>query len=310
MGCIMKIIDISHHDTGQDLTKHDGVIIKATEGVGYVDPALEVNVRAAKAAGKPYGLYHYLSFQSNIQEQIAAFRTQLSQLGGTLRPSVDVERDYRINRVVPVDVTKRVCEFMSTFSEAMLYANPDILSYLDANVLGGWPLWLAEYNQKPRDVPGFTRIGWQYRENPDESEFTEAVFLNTPDDTGKSSVLEYQRKLNRLSVPQPPLVEDGILGLKTQTAIRSFEQICGLTVDTGIWGPQCEEAYRRIFNKPTLRQGSTGLIVRYLQYRIGAVIDGIFGPKTCTAVKAFQTRCGITPDGIVGPVTYRCLGVE
>lgn len=64
----MKIRDISHHDTGVDLSGCDGVIVKATEGVGYTDPALDANVAAARAAGKPWGLYHYLSFQSGVSE--------------------------------------------------------------------------------------------------------------------------------------------------------------------------------------------------------------------------------------------------
>jgi peptidoglycan hydrolase-like protein with peptidoglycan-binding domain len=36
-------------------------------------------------------------------------------------------------------------------------------------------------------------------------------------------------------------------------------------------------------------------------------VDGIFGPKTATAVRGFQQALGITVDGIVGPLTWRAL---
>lgn len=37
--------------------------------------------------------------------------------------------------------------------------------------------------------------------------------------------------------------------------------------------------------------------------------DGILGPKTTAAVKAFQGTAGLKPDGIIGPDTIRALGM-
>jgi murein DD-endopeptidase MepM/ murein hydrolase activator NlpD len=37
------------------------------------------------------------------------------------------------------------------------------------------------------------------------------------------------------------------------------------------------------------------------------VVDGIEGPETESAIKAFQKAKGLTPDGIVGPVTLAAL---
>ncbi len=39
------------------------------------------------------------------------------------------------------------------------------------------------------------------------------------------------------------------------------------------------------------------------------VVDGISGPKTPAAIKAFQASRGIDPDGIVGPITLAALGL-
>ena len=39
----------------------------------------------------------------------------------------------------------------------------------------------------------------------------------------------------------------------------------------------------------------------------GLTVDGIYGPKSTAAVKAFQTSKGLTADGIVGPLTEAAL---
>ena len=64
---------------------------------------------------------------------------------------------------------------------------------------------------------------------------------------------------------------------------------------------------------PTIRTGSTGRFVRYLQfllkingYAVGNV-DGIFGANTRSAVQAFQQANGLEPDGIVGRMTWYSL---
>lgn len=60
--------------------------------------------------------------------------------------------------------------------------------------------------------------------------------------------------------------------------------------------------------KRTLHEGMNGRDVRELQDRVGAKEDGVFGPRTEAAVKAFQHRKGLVVDGVVGPKTARALG--
>lgn len=59
--------------------------------------------------------------------------------------------------------------------------------------------------------------------------------------------------------------------------------------------------------RPTLRRGMTGALTRTVQGKVGAEVDGEFGPKTEAAVRAFQRTHGLVPDGIVGPKTWRAL---
>jgi hypothetical protein len=63
---------------------------------------------------------------------------------------------------------------------------------------------------------------------------------------------------------------------------------------------------------PVVKSGSNGHPIKTLSYLLRArgqsvAVDGVFGPDTATAVKAFQASHGLTADGIVGPVTWRLL---
>lgn len=56
-----------------------------------------------------------------------------------------------------------------------------------------------------------------------------------------------------------------------------------------------------------LKVGARGDNVKQLQQLLGITADGIFGPQTQAAVRAFQQKNGLAADGIVGPLTTAAL---
>ncbi len=59
--------------------------------------------------------------------------------------------------------------------------------------------------------------------------------------------------------------------------------------------------------RPTVRRGDTGPFVAAVQKALGLAPDGVFGPGTEAAMRAFQQAHQLVPDGIVGPRSWAAL---
>lgn len=111
------------------------------------------------------------------------------------------------------------------------------------------------------------------------------------------------------------LAADGVFGPATDSVVRGFQGIAGLTVD-GVVG---QATWQRLTDGTTIgstvREGSQGEYVKAAQTELlkhgdlktAAQVDGIFGPDTDTATRRFQERVALTVDGVVGPATWRRL---
>jgi hypothetical protein len=108
---------------------------------------------------------------------------------------------------------------------------------------------------------------------------------------------------------------DGIFGKGTYKAVRRFQRRHHLTVD-GIVGTVTWRLVHHSRAHTSARAGGRvriqhrGSSVALLQRRLGVAADGVFGPGTARAVKAFQRAHGLTADAVVGPSTWSALGVH
>lgn len=135
------------------------------------------------------------------------------------------------------------------------------------------------------------------------------------------AVKEIQQKLIKAGFPLPRYGADGHFGDETLKAVRAFQGRFSLLVD-GIVGSKTKAKLDEVVSQKSssgsrkaivpypghlIKRGSRGKDVQRIQRAVGVTQDGIFGPKTEAAVKAYQRRHGLKADGIVGPKTWNVI---
>ncbi|WP_051630404.1 glycoside hydrolase family 25 protein [Afifella pfennigii] len=164
------VIDISHYNGAVDLAaaKADGiigVIQKATEGTGYVDPSYAANRDKARAAGLLWGAYHFGTGAGG-----AAQATHFLSVVGD-DPATLLALDFEANPSGPsmsleeakafiVAVARRRGRFPGFYSNARIA--DELGDHVDPLLARCW-LWAARYGSAPvvpKTWPTWTM--WQY----------------------------------------------------------------------------------------------------------------------------------------------------
>ena len=108
---------------------------------------------------------------------------------------------------------------------------------------------------------------------------------------------------------------DGLFGPVTKTAVEKFQGEQGIAVD-GVVGPVTWGILGGDRPQPpTLSDGSHGTVIEKVQTKLNVMgwlgftgpplaVDGIYGPRTASAVRAVQQHQGLTVDGIIGFQTW------
>ncbi len=150
----------------------DGGFIKATEGIGYLDPWFLRHAAAATAAGFPWGPYHFARPGNNAVREVNWFcDIILGTPGWTLPPVLDMEQPGTGQWVI--DFCSQVRR--RTGINPIIYTGAYV-QYDRPAALTQWKLWIAAYNagyspdpnpeaigQPPLCAPwGRDWVAWQY----------------------------------------------------------------------------------------------------------------------------------------------------
>lgn len=156
----MNGIDISSWQTGINLeaVPCDFVIIKATQGVGYVNPDCDRAYQQAKKAGKCLGVYHYAGGNDPIAEAEYFIENIKGYIGEAVL-ALDWENGQN-SRYGVDDFTwcKMFLDYVAskTGVKPMLYFSQSIMSRF--NGIGDYGLWVAQYANM--DITGYQEAPW------------------------------------------------------------------------------------------------------------------------------------------------------
>ncbi|MCJ8173253.1 GH25 family lysozyme [Clostridium botulinum] len=261
----MRGIDISMHNNNINFVqvKNAGinvVIIKATEGVQYIDPLLNQHYQGAKAQNLNIGFYHFMSEKTDPAQQAIDFWNAIKGKQFNIIPTLDIETN-NMGRSAKV-ISDRCIQFLTKFKVLSGY---DCLIYtggyfgrdnLDSRVKK-YKGWIAHYGVNTPMQTGFTVVGHQYTEDGringvstrvDLNNFENGIFIGKATNATETREMKIQNMLVTIGYPIGPSGVDGVIGNGTITAIKAFQKDCNLAVDS-IVGTNTLERLTKEYNK-------------------------------------------------------------
>ena len=276
----MNGIDISRWQKDIQLSRVpcDFVIVKATQGTGYVSPTYKQQITSAEALGKYLGVYHYASSGGATTEAEHFLQTVADYIGKAILV-LDWEGEQNANFNNP----SYALDFLNyvkkrTGITPFIYMSKSVCRQYKWDA--SFPLWCAQYrNQQPS--------GYQAQPWTDAKGFGA---WDTP------KIFQYSSK-GQL---------DGYSG-NLDLDIAYMDGAEWLSYAQGKVIVKEPEDHGS-FNLPIIRRGSSGKAVKLWQVILGfkgSDIDGLFGIITQEETRQFQIEHHLDPDGVVGPVTWK-----
>lgn len=315
----IKGIDISNWQKNVDFSKvkKDGievVIIKATEGIDFVDKRLEEHYNGAKNKNINIGFYHFMSDKTDPKEQARDFWNSIKNKKFQVIPVLDIEKENGGRSAK--EVTNRCIEFLNEFKnlsgyECIIYTYTNFAKTKLDYRLNKYKLWIAHYGVNAPGDNGIWKdwVGFQYTDKGkvsgveglcDMNEFTKNIFINRSSNLSNNTSTSSKNELWKVSI-SGEIVKDLQRELNKQFRAN-------LSID-GYFG---EKTLNKCIN---VSAGARGNITKIIQKRLinkgfsvgkfGA--DGIFEKDTLEGVKRFQKSNKITVDGVVGENTWKKL---
>lgn len=140
-------IDVASWQQSLDLRQisYDFVVVKATEGTGYINPCCDIHVQQAIEMGKLFGVYHY----ANGADPIAESNFFLQNIQGYIRKGIlvlDFESgDNAAWNANPNGWVKTWCDnvYNQTGVRPLVYIQASALDKVSG--IGDYGLWIAQY---------------------------------------------------------------------------------------------------------------------------------------------------------------------
>jgi GH25 family lysozyme M1 (1,4-beta-N-acetylmuramidase) len=167
---VIRILDVSAWQGSYQGTRIDwgkvkasgfaaGVYVRAAAGL-MQDPDVAANVAGVRAAGIPYGLYHYVDGSASASDQADFFLGVAARVGGlgVLPPACDIESRTGQPLAVVEAWCGRVAAGTAWASLPLVYASWDFFLTALVGLDARWRRWVASWGAEP-SIPF---VGWQY----------------------------------------------------------------------------------------------------------------------------------------------------
>ena len=161
-------VDISAHNGEVDFEKMkqagiDFVMLKATEGISFIDKKFEENYEKARQAGLRVGAYHFFRFDCDGRVQAFHFLNTIGDRIFDCPLALDVEESGNpaghTRRDVVNDLQSAITHLELRGNDVMLYTNKRGYNRFISRDFPDYPLWICSF----RDPPGPDRwYMWQY----------------------------------------------------------------------------------------------------------------------------------------------------
>lgn len=266
------------------------VFIKATEGLGYVNPRATAQVAHARAAGLTVGWYHYPHIANSASAEADHFLTHTALRPGDL---IALDWEWYGQTVTAAQARAYKSAFISRIRlraprhRVLVYADRTNWTTVDQDGNCGDGLWIADYT-----TAGHPRI---------KDQWIIHQYANTPVDKNVAnfSTVEAMREWANPGVKKPVTkpVADLRISLKHVIAAAKAD-------------PQAPQGHG--LHPADVKPVENALKAEKLLDAKYAS-DGSFGSLTVTAYSRWQERCGYhgaDANGIPGEASLKKLGVK
>lgn len=320
----MKIIDISKYQktVNYPLLDVDGVIARLGHGSmlgGRLDPYYATHINGARKAGHKHIGHYWFNGPLSGEREATYFVANLHGYKDGDSLILDIEGTYQYTVAKALQWVATVRKLIpganvAVYMSSALAASSKWKPLVDAGV----KLWVARYGlndgkvntkYKPSTGPWPTYSLWQYTSKGTVKGYTGNVDLSTgdglwPSAPAPSKVTDSGSKTTVTVTTPPKIMVDGKFGPKS---VKALQYLLKQTQDGVVSGqPKSTSKYHpALYSVAYVSKPKGSTLVRSIQSKVGVKIDGLFGPKT---ISALQRYVGIVrPNGKFDTTTAKAF---